>query len=264
MDTSQAEQAQHSRSNDWLLQKHDELVAEMLKNFCYIHQELSQEFQTYKTTGTVNFQALSALIGHEMNQGRLWRLKDTAHLLFRYLPEPPLSGKFLDWSLGYIFHECMKLKEDAYQQQNYAAWFSQVQQDTGCSAHERDISSNLYQLVSQTKESIRREVRRITYILKLCRKIFIQYLSLHSRNPLLARLIFTQNKLVRSVFQTRTYPMLIQSIYGNHPEMLYCLAASSLRQGGWRSMAEQALEQALKINPNNPEVRQEQKMLSQP
>lgn len=247
-------------ASDWLQNKQDEIVTDILKNFCYIQQVLEQEFQEYKASGYLDFQRLSELVGHEMNQGRLWRLKDTAHLLFRYLPDPPLSGNFLDWALGYIFHECMKLKEDAYQQQNYAAWFSQLEQDPNRSPQEREISKNLYQLVSQTKESIRREVNRITYILNICRKIFIQYLPLHQENALLARFIYTQNELMRSTFRS-AYPKLILAIYGQQQEMLYCLAAKSLRQGGWHSSADQALQQALRINPENPQVKQEKDFL---
>ncbi|MFP4588047.1 MAG: hypothetical protein ACLFM3_08375 [Desulfohalobiaceae bacterium] len=247
-------------SNNWLQNKQDEIVTDILKNFCYVQQTLEQQFQEYKYSGYLDFQLLSDLVGHDMNQGRLWRLKDTAHLLFRYLPDPCLSGRFLDWSLGYIFHECMKLKEDAYQQQNYAAWFSQLEQDPSRSSQEREISKNLYQLVSQTKESIRREVNRISYILNICRKIFIQYLPLHQDNALLARFIYTQNHLMRSTFRS-AYPKLILAIYGQQQEMLYCLAARSLRQGGWSSSAADALQQALKINPKNPDVKQEKELL---
>ncbi|MFP4391533.1 MAG: hypothetical protein ACOC43_08535 [Desulfohalobiaceae bacterium] len=246
--------------SDWLQKKQDELVTDILRNFCYIQQALEQEFQKYKSSGYLDFQRLSELVGNEMNQGRLWRLKDTAHLLFRYLPDPSLSGKFLDWALGYIFHECMKLKEDAYQQQNYAAWFSQLEQDPERSPQEREISKNLYQLVSQTKESIRREVNRITHILNICRKIFIQYLPMHQENALLARFIFTQNDLLRSTFRT-AYPRLILAIYGQQQEMLYCLAAKSLRQGGWHNSAANALHQALKVNPKNQMVQQEKRYL---
>ncbi|MFO8033160.1 MAG: hypothetical protein R6U22_11535 [Desulfohalobiaceae bacterium] len=246
--------------SDWLQKKQDEIVTDILKNFCYIQQALEQEFLEYKSSGHLDFQRLSELVGHEMNQGRLWRLKDNAHLLFRYLPDPPLSGKFLDWSLGYIFHECMKLKEDAYQQQTYTAWFSQLEQDPDRSSQEREISKNLYQLVSQTKESIRREVNRISYILNICRKIFIQYLPLHQENALLARFIYTQNELLRSTFRS-AYPKLILAIYGQQQEMLYYLAARSLRQGGWHSSAADALQQSLRINPENPKVKQEKELL---
>jgi hypothetical protein len=248
--------------NKWLLNKTDEFVADIVRNFCIIHQQLSREFEQYDQTGSVDFAFMSELLGSEMNQGRLWRLKDTAHLLFRFFPDAPLSGQFLDWSIGYIFHESMKLKEDAYQLQNYVPWFQNVQKDDSYRPTERRIGHKLFQLVSQTQESIRREVRRIRFILSECLGIFTRYLSLHSENPLLARFLFDHNQLVREVFGHR-YDELLQAMFGREQERLYLLAARSLRQGGWARKASLALQEASRLNPDHPHVAKEKKAIDQ-
>ena len=84
---------------------------------------LEEQFETFDREGSVSFEVLDDLIGTKMNKGLLWRLKDTAHLLFRNEEGDPLSGRFLDWGMGYIFHEAFKLREDAYQNLNYAPLF---------------------------------------------------------------------------------------------------------------------------------------------
>mgnify|MGYP000220399612 CR=1 FL=1 len=246
---------------NWLYTKKDEFVTDILRNFCITQQQLTHEFRQYYQTQKINFEQLADLLGQEMNQGRLWRLKDSAHLLFRKFPDHTLSGKFLDWSIGYIFHECMKLKEDAYQLQNYVPWFQGVLDDSDLNQTERDTGHALYQLINQTQESIRREVERINFILDKCRLIFINYLPDHYENFLLARFIYNRNDMVREVFGDY-YQDLILAVYGENPENLYLFAAQSFRQGGWWQKAQDALQEAININPDNTEVLHEKKLIA--
>jgi hypothetical protein len=245
----------------WLRAKRNELLVDLLKNFCSIHQTLCRQFLIYRQENTINFEVLSDLLGHEMNQGRLWRLKDTAHLLLRQDDDTPLCGVFIDWAIGYIFHECMKLKEDAYQIQKYVPWFKQVQNDTRFEAKDRSIGQRLFGLASQTSESIRREVNRIEYIMDECRLIFIHFLPEHRKNPLLARFIYDEEDIVRDVFQEQ-YAALLEAVYGDTPDDLYLLAAQSLREGGWLYRAQSAVDRGLELNPQREAIEHEKKIIA--
>ena len=248
-------------STNWLFSKKNEFVTDLLRNFCIIQKILSRLFDQYYKSGQIDFDELADLLGQEMNQGRLWRLKDSAHLLFSKFPDQDITGQFLDWSIGYIFHECMKLKEDAYQMQNYVPWFESIREDINLNKAERDIAQSLFQLISQTRESIRREIERINFILDKCKTIFINFLPHQRDNFLLARFIYDQNAMVQEVFNDY-YQELIKAIYGNSPEDLYLFAAQSLRQGGWIKKAEQALQEAISCNPYNPNVLKEKKIIA--
>lgn len=240
-------------NNRWLEKKHNELATDLFRNFCLIHLDLEKEFTYFHETGEIRFKPLHEILGQEMAQGRLWLLKDTAHLLFRKQPETPLSGIFLDWSIAYIFHECMKLREDAYQLQTYIPWFQFVQSDPKYSRQEQEVGSNLFRLASQTRESINKEVHRIEFILDECKNILIRYLPHHRRNPVLARFLFEHEKRVRDVFQD-LYQDLLWAIYGDAPETQYLLAAQHLLQSAWLKKAQTALERAAKINPEHNEL----------
>ena len=242
-----------SMNKKWLMRKHDELAADLFRNFCLIHLELDKEFSYFHQTGEIRFKPLNELLGQEMAQGRLWLLKDTAHLLFRKQPETPLSGIFLDWSIAYIFHECMKLREDAYQLQTYVPWFQFVQSDPGYPQQEQEVGSNLFRLASQTRESINKEVDRIEFILGESKNIFIRYLPHHTNNHVLARFLFEHEKRVQDVFQD-LYQDLVQAIYGAHPERQYLLAARHLLQGNWLDKARIAIEKAAEINPGDEDT----------
>ncbi|BBD09486.1 hypothetical protein [Desulfovibrio ferrophilus] len=244
----------------WIRSKLPEFVRDVLRDFCLVSRLLEHEFRHFDRTGHVDFNALKNLLGQEMNKGLLWRLKDTAHVLYKNDSASGASGsgmlgQFLDWSVGYIFHDAMKLKEDAYQQQNYAPWFRQLQ-DKELSGEHLAFSRELFGVLDQTNESIQREVNRIRFLLFNCRKLFMDYLPLHRENELLARFLFDQNDLVREVFGD-SYAKLVANVYDEAPERLSLLAARSLRRGGWAEEAARALAEAERISPESQEVLQE-------
>lgn len=231
---------------NWILYKHDSFVRDVIRDFCQTASILENHFAEFDTTGQVSFHVFDDILGRQNSKGLLWRLKDTAHLLFRNENKTPYAvlGEYLDWALGYIFHECIKLKEDAYQQMNYKPRFKQLEQSTSLSAEEQHIGAELYSVIDQTSESISREVRRIRFILFHCKRMFILYLPAHQENPLLARFLYAQEALVRRVFKGY-YDELICCIYDTGARVLYERAACSLEEGGWAAEAAEARQRAL-------------------
>lgn len=241
----------------WIRSKLPEFVRDVVRDFCQVSRLLEREFRHFDRSGHVDFNALRDLLGQEMNKGLLWRLKDTAHVLFKNESASGLLGHFLDWSVGYIFHDAMKLKEDAYQQQNYAPWFRQMQ-DKELEGSQLAFSRELFGVLDQTNESIQREVNRIRFLLFNCRKLFMDYLPRHADNELLARFLYDQNDLVREVFGD-SYARLIGSIYGDKPEMMPLMASRSLSGGGWAEEAARALAEAERTNPDSQDVAAEKR-----
>ena len=246
-------------SKAWIRAKLPEFVRDMFRTFCMAAKALEEQFRSFDREGAVAFTILRDLVGQEMDKGLLWRMKDTAHHVFRNDPETPLTGQFLDWGLGYIFHETIKLKEDAYQALTYAPWFLALR-GRDLPEAERVVVEELFQVLKQTEESMHREIDRIRFIVSQCRRLLPLYLSRHRENALLARYMFSQNSLVREVFGN-DYELLMNSVYGDHPERMYILAAQSLRLGGWVAEASQAVQSAFAINSTDRLVLQEKKIL---
>jgi len=246
-------------SKSWIRAKLPEFVRDMLRNFCLSCKALEQQFGSFDREGAVAFTILRDLIGQEMDKGLLWRMKDTAHHVFRNDPETPLTGQFLDWGLGYIFHETIKLKEDAYQALTYAPWFLALR-GRDLPEDERVVVEELFQVLRQTEESMRREIDRIRFIISQCRRLLPIYLARHKDNALLARYLFSQNQLVREVFGA-DYEHLVSTVYGEQPERMFVLASQSLRLGGWVDEAALAVQSALAIHPTDKLVLQEKKFL---
>ena len=246
-------------SHTWFEEKRDEFCRDLLRDYCLSVETLERLFQDFDRSGKVVFEDLRDLLGEEMNKGLLWRLKDTAHHLFREGGTASPVGQFLDWCIGYIFHESMKLKEDAYQQQNYAPWFRSMQERE---LPEQDliISRELFQLLMQTAESMQREIRRIRFLFGECRKLFPMYLADQADNHWLARFLFKRNELVREVFG-QGYRELLRGIYGGAPESLYVMASRSLREGGWMQQAAEAAAKACELSADSEPARREKEIV---
>jgi hypothetical protein len=247
-------------SKTWIRDKAQDFARDVFRDFCIASRELEREFRRFDRTGHVDFAVIRDLLGLEMNKGLMWRVKDTAHHLFREFRGGPVSGRFLDWGIGYVFHELMKLKEDAYQEQTYAPAFEYMA-ETEMPEEMREISAELAPVLEQTHESITREITRIRFILRYCRRIFPIYLASHSDNHLLARFIYKENELVREIFGDR-YQEFIRQVYGEKPEKIYLLAARSLREGGWYQEAEGAMQAAEKLGPEKDSVLLERENLN--
>ncbi|SOB59365.1 conserved protein of unknown function [Pseudodesulfovibrio profundus] len=243
----------------WIQAKHPEFVRDLFKFFCQSCEILEAQFLSFDEDGTVSFEILMDIVGNEMDKGLLWRMKDTAHHVFRNDPHSQLGGKFLDWAIGYIFHEAIKLKEDAYQKQNYAPLFHKLNEEE-LEEKEREITEQLFLVISQTEESMRREIDRIRFIMAKCRQLLPNYLRRYHENDLLARYIYSKNDVVRSVFREE-YDSLISCLYEDEPENMYILASRSFRSGGWLEEAGKALEHASQMRPDNKMVLQEKKII---
>lgn len=237
-------------SRNWLISKQESFVRDVLRDFCQIASALEKHFSEFDESGKVSFHFFDDLLGRQNSKGLLWRLKDTSHLLFRNDSRSSHSvlGEYLDWALGYIFHECIKLKEDAYQQMNYKPRFKQLQHNSRLSPEESYIGNELYSVIKQTSESIEREVKRVRYILFHCKRMFILYLPLHSDNPLLARYIFAKHDIIQSVFKG-FYDELISAIYPRTLHKMFSLAAQSFEEGGWHEEADRARLLATQSTP---------------
>ncbi len=248
-------------SKTWIRGKSQEFARDVLRDYCLATRELEKQFREYDRSGAISFDELQDLTGEEMNKGLLWRLKDTAHHLFRLKGDERLIGRFLDWALGYIFHETLKLKEDAHQLQNYGPWFRALEEEP-MPEMERTFCTELTLVLLQTRESIEREIRRIRFIMTQCQAMFPVYYARYADNPLLARFLFMRSDLVRTVFDER-FAQLVAGIYGDCPETMYHLAAQSLRQGGWLLEAKRAIEAGLGIQPDHAGLLETAKAVAQ-
>ena len=244
-----------SRENavqSWMSENREFFERDVLHDFCLVSGTLAEQFVRLRLTSALSFPVLRDLVGDPMNKGLLWRLKDTAHHLFRdYGPENP-AGALLDWTLGYIFHESFKMMEDAHQRQYYAprlSAFSGQEYD----ADMRALVARIVAIKGETDESMRREANRLETLLRISRRLFCLLFAGRACHRPLARLLHDREAMVAHAFED-DYPALLLAVYGDEPERRHIEAAHSLVQSARQDEAAKAVETALSINPASREA----------
>ncbi len=254
-------------SERWLLANRAFFVRDLVRDYCMVFRLLSDQRRRFERDGTVSYSALRDLLGESMRKGVFWRLKDTAHHLFRnatrpasatvegqgivlwqYAASPHPDGMavqspveaLIDWCVGYAFHECAKLKEDAFQGQHYANRLAQLGRHPAVTD---ELYGPLSALAAQTAESSARELERILHVLSHGLFLLTRYLTEEGGNGRLARWLACEEPLAREVFGPY-YPDLLTTLYDGEPARLYLLAARDFLESGRQEPARALLRRA--------------------
>ncbi len=253
-----------SKISQWRIQNHTILARDLLRDFCAVYAIIMEQEQRFAHSQSISYAVLRELLGEAVSKGVFWRLKDTAHHLFRKSTHGKRSFEgygmsedyaigghgeedathvlesMVDWCVGYAFHECCKLREDAFQLQHYSTRLEQLQKRAPSHAATME---HLLPFTSQTKQSIAREMKRILGVLEQVKELFLTYYATHGNNAAVARFIGSEKTLVEQCFGD-AFPAFMQALYGDTPWRLYVLAATHCLEGGHRSMALEFVQQA--------------------
>jgi len=233
----------------WVLKNREAFERGVLQDYCLACEQLFEQFARFGDTRSISFPVLRALVGEPWNKGLLWQLKDKAHHLFFKEPEAHPAGRLLDWALGYIFHEAVKLMEDAHQRQYYAPRLTEI----GAMPLSPELAGMVYSLQALQEgigESVRREAARIEALLVYSRRLFVLYFAGKPEHRPLARFLNDNETLARCAFGEE-YPLLITAVYGDEPERMHIEAAHSLLESARKQAARAATLAALSINPRS-------------
>lgn len=274
-------------TGNWVVANRAVFVRDLVRDYCHVSAALTEQHNRFVTSGTVSYAVVRDLLGEAMRKGVFWRLKDTAHYLFRAAqPHTAVtddsitlwqftSGKspdglvqqtaveaVLDWIIGYAFHECVKLKEDAFQHQHYANRLEQMQNprmdgnkaQVSFAMQVRDILPPLLPLTQQTMGSIHRELTRILEVLEYGRTLLITHLRQHHDNRHLARFLVAKQALAQQAFGPQ-YTPLLEALYPD-PDQRFLLAAHAYMEGGRYQEALTLLDESPLLSPHSPEADQ--------
>lgn len=235
--------------SEWPGPNDDLEIAVILQLYCAVEAVLQEQFVRFDAAGSLSFSILNGLINTESNKGPLWWLKDSAHNVLCN-PAAPASARLLDWGIGYIFHEVLKLAEAVQQHRSYLPEMQTLARSLSPSA-QADIAGFHLMIGRELSEDLARGVRRIRNLLGAARRVLILAYAGLGSNCLLGRGIYIERAVIQSVFRDEEYDELITSIFGPEPETLFLVAGRSFFEGGYFEKAREAAAEALKIAPEN-------------
>ncbi len=251
--------------NRWFEGRKDLFFKDLVHTFLESKVFFDQLYRYYRTHKAVPFERMEYWIGAETKKGPLWTLKDICHMFFRQSGSKiTLSEYLFDWTVGSIFHEGMKLKEDAYQLEVYLPSTEGIKS----SDNKEDIEAILAEYVTfieKAAKNIGAEIKSIHYLFTKASERLRELLASYAHNGLLVRCLLEESKLVEIALGKNSLKKILATLYPQHPEQAYLTAGKSCMRGGYFIAAKTYFSKALELKPGQPEAQKclreaEQKM----
>ena len=237
-----------------------ELYHDLYQDFCHSYHFAMLEAKDLSQATTIDLRTrlleqLTAMLGAETSRGLLWRLKDLCHTVW---PESErqrnVLGSLVDWLIGSLFHEAMKLKENLYLLNNYGPSVFPADQDPGSEHIAYGTRSFSVSQVIDTPEVFRRiafdteqQMERIA--LTFGRAIYLLRLMMSSfaENELVVRLLVEKEEVVGQIWGESLESIFNDMFCGNAPHG-FCIAGNSYFRSQWYHQAQAMFRRALHID----------------
>lgn len=205
----------------------------------------------HKKTGLVAYHLLDVWIGSEKIKGPLWELKDQCHRLFRNNEENnnPYEHLF-DWTIGSLFHETIKLKEDSYQLEAYRPLLELevYRQNKNLTAIIDDYRAVFEHANSSLADELSRIRQLFTKALVHLKHIF----PAHRENLLLVRFLLDNDKMLsHRAFGKGYLDSVLFSMFPEGLQRAFLSVAEHCIANGRQQDAARLLKKAKALDPNN-------------
>lgn len=235
--------------NRWFEKRRHLFVKNMFKEFYETHGRFLSFYEAYAASQQmIAFADIDHLVGTETAKGRLWRLKDRCHLLWRDSdPHAEMSGCLLDWVIGSIFHEAMKLKENIYMLQYYGPLAETMKQRSA--AHTvKFCGSECQRFMERTNLEIGRQMENLGFMFNRANFLMRTLMLEQAENALLLRHLLENPQMAEELW-SEPLDHLMHDMFPDGADHGYCAAARSYMAGDWHREAKAAYEAALALNP---------------
>ncbi len=247
------------QEKSWIDERRSVLIKEIVRQMLLSKLFFDDLYEDYKKKALFSFQQLDRWIGTSINRGPLWILKEDAHLLFRKNPSSSFYERVFDWTLGSIFHEGMKLKENVYLLEVYQRE-GKAFIENGNVPDDVDIRSLLEDYTgtfTKAKESAGDEVENLHYLFSKAMEQLQRLVCANKSEGLLIRFLVENEELYERVYGPGSLTELFESIYNEGIAEAYLVAAKNYREGGWQGKALALLEQAKTFTAGTGQVKAE-------
>lgn len=170
---------------------------ELLREYVVAYRELHSLFNHFQQ-GSPCFAEVALLVGDSDNS-ILFRLKERCHALFRKDPSATHREVLFDLTVGSLFHEAMKLRENLYQQEVYVPRIEQLLEEHD--HDDREFFPDFEKIQAVGADRTLDALRETKALLAQTRTQLRALLEAHSENALLTRNLVVNREAVEEVFE---------------------------------------------------------------
>ena len=235
----------------------DEQFCNVVLSFVQAKNVFDGLLAAYRSDGKIGFPRLDQFV-----EGTLFTLKEDSHFLFRranHRDADDISPEVLfDVSIGSIFHELMKIKENVYQLECYAPKYSAMAKSVGAQApeFEKTFLDACHKIVRRARRTLPADLAGAEELFRDTADNLKLMLRGHTDNPLLARMIIGHEAEVKTCFDVKDVDVLLADIYARRLDEAHLAASRDYLEGGWYDKARREAQKVLDVDPDSIEAKQ--------
>lgn len=185
----------------------------------------------------------------------LYRLKQMCHDLFRNTEEAAYKEKFYDMTVGYIFHEAMKLRENIYQLEYYTPMYSALSSSDELTVLEKKVIREFDVLIGRARKRLDEGLKELKVLLKELVAQLKDLLKLYKGNYLLPRFILENGKPFVKIYGKKGFQDLLNDMYDHGRATLVLKAGLSYLDSEYYQIARSLFRKAMQMNRSSGTAR---------
>jgi hypothetical protein len=178
----------------------------------------------------------------------LYRLKQLCHELFRNDREAHYKEKFYDITVGYVFHEAMKLREIVYQLEYYKPQYNTLIDSQELTPGERKVIREFDMQINKAQKRLSEGLKEVHLLLKELIEHTKELIKLYADNYLLPRFILENEKFFIMIYGKKGYHDLLSDLYEKGRVTLILKAAMSYLESEYYQTAKALLQKVISLD----------------
>ncbi len=200
--------------------------------------------------GQLTFAEVDELVD-DKGKSSLFRLKQMCHELFRNAVEVSYKEKFYDITVGYIFHEAMKLRECIYQLEYYKPRYNMLVSSPELTPAEKKVIHEFDALIVKAKKRFNEGLKEVRTLLKDMVAQVRDLIRIYRDNYLLPRFILDNERSLITIYGKSGYRGLLDEMYEHGRTTLILKAAVSYLESEYFQIARGLLQKVIKLDRSN-------------
>ncbi|HOE17007.1 MAG TPA: hypothetical protein PLX02_07245 [Syntrophorhabdaceae bacterium] len=213
--------------------------------------EKCMECRALFKAGKLGFASIEDFVD-DRGRSCLYRLKEMCHELFRNSDDAADKEKLYDITVGYIFHEAMKMRENLYQLEYYKPHRDIAVGDLTDTERKivHDISLLTKKAEIRLKEGLKETRVLLNELVGQLKELIISYRS----NYLLPRFIFENERSLIKIYGKKGFRDLLNMLYTDGKPLLYLNAARSYLESEYYDVARKLFQKIARLDSKNREA----------
>jgi hypothetical protein len=229
-------------TNSNLEKKQIDLIRESISTYT-----LCKEVIDLYARGSLSFSRMEEFVD-DRGKSSLYRLKQMCHDLFRNADDATYREKFYDITVGYIFHEAMKLRENVYQLEYYNPQYTTLVNSEELTSLEKRVIHEFDLLIHKAEKRLRVGLQEVKGLLRDLVAQLKDLLKLYRNNYLLPRFILENEKALVKIYGKKGFAELLTDMYEYGRSTLVYKAAISYLESEYYGCARHLFQKVANLD----------------